>query len=313
MRGSIQYPSYECSVKTGLVFIAAVCFLVGGAWLLVSSQRPSIRTVALELPATGVLADSGDVFLLDEKAGTILQIGTFSNAGGTTTLSLRMPEDQFDGAHRWQANLWERRYTDYRPYFEFLNDKRLRTSLSEIVSQILQDADLKERTERLGAGVLEELFAKVQPRLAEITQDPEFRSLLIDVTLEEAKAYLARRNESEVERTWVEPMSNLVLSKARQWPWAEWVEEIVDDPETRESFSALLTEMEPYFREALQEFLWNRDHLLRPGSEYAPNVRLLWVARRTLFGAREPAITLLSGSEGQKLAPGNILNVRTIE
>lgn len=86
----------------------------------------------------------------------------------------------------------------------------------------------------------------------------------------------------------------------------------MDDTEKQQAFNRLLKGLEPYLREALHSFLWNEDHTLQPGPEYAPNVRLIWVARRTLFGAREPAITLIRTADGQTLDPAMTLTVQEV-
>ncbi|MCC5806103.1 MAG: hypothetical protein JJU00_07215 [Opitutales bacterium] len=255
----------------------------------------------------------GNVYLLDEQRGMILQVGRFSDNEGEVILSLRVPNHQLREEVRWQAQFWHPGYSSYSPYVDFINDVRLRNSISEIVSTAFRDSALREEAEELGRKVFEELFAKAQPSFREITDDPQFRSLLVDVALEEGSHLLPRAEHRRIERTWVGPMVDVVVAKARLWPWSEWVGEIVSDPEKEETLNSLLNSMEPYFREALQDFLWNRDQILRPGPQYAPNVRLLWVARRTLFGARESAITLLEATDGEKLSGETTLTVQEIQ
>lgn len=314
MRGSVQYPSHDLAVKAGVCLLALVVFLLGSAWIIAGAQRPSGPVVAIELSAQtlphGVV--SGNVYFLNEAQGTILQVGRFFSGNEETKLSLRLPEKVFDADQRWSLQFWQSGYDSYRPYAQFINDDRLRHRFSAIVSDAFRDPGLREAAESLGRDVFQELFAKAEPYFKEITNDPEFRSLMIDVAIEDGTRLLPRGNRLELERTWVGPMIELVISKARHWPWDEWISEIISDPGKQELFSELLSDMEPFFREALQEFLWNRDQVLRPGPEYAPNVRLLWVARRTLFGAREPAITLMLAPEGQELNENQELRIREI-
>lgn len=315
MRGSVQYPCHDIAVKVGICLMALIVFLFGLVWISANARISTGVVVSLEVNAQSLpdTASRGNIYLLDENKGSILNVGRFEVINGEPKLSLRIPGGYLPEDAYWSVQFWASGYSTYRPYAQFINDERLRERFSEIVSQAFGDPVLRESAESLGKEVFERLFVKVQPHFKDITQDPDFRHLMVDVGIQEAGVLLSRGDGLKMERTWVGPMIELVLSSARQWPWDKWVAEIVSDPHKQESLAELLNEMEPYFREALQDLLWNRDQILRPGPEYAPNVRLLWVARRTLFGAREPAITLMRTTGGQQLRENQILTVEVVQ
>ena len=310
----MQYPSHDLAVKTGLCFVAGMIFLFGAALILFGNQRSMQETSSVEM-GVGPLpenAQTGQVYLLDEQSGNILQVGTYVVEDGESKLNLRVQEEYLDENVRWTAQYWHPAYDTYGPYAQFIHDERLQNRISEIVSRAFEDPSLRERSMKVVRFIFENLFAKAKPRLREIKNDAQLRSLIIDMGIEEATKMLSDEDDDVGERTWVAPMMELIFFHLENWPWERWINEIVADAEKEKHFSGLLREAEPYFREALQAFLWNRESVIGPGPEYAPNVRLLWVARRTLFGAREPAITLTRSSDGTVLNEDNVLKLKNI-
>jgi len=207
MRCSIQYPSHDLSCKIGLLSFG-LCFLAFASFIIASPlTNPSRETIPLTISLDRLPIDfhGGNVYLLSEESGEILQVGRFSvqNTGGL--LKMHMPAHHYSPEHMWTLLAWHSRYPDYRAFMSFLHDDRLETRMTGILNQVFEDPQLRADAELLGRGVLEQLYRLAQPRMAELAREPEFRSVIPDIVLEEAVNHLRRGERVQAQRTWVQP------------------------------------------------------------------------------------------------------------
>lgn len=311
MRGSVQFTNHDAEVKAGLCALAFMIIVVAGLMMTVGVPGSLGDNEEIRLNVEGLesfRSHAGSVYLLDLEGGNITNVGRFELGGpGGDSMTLTMPDGKFDSSRGLKALYWRDSYETYGPYFNFINDVDLRERLSARMREAFADAEVKAEFKELLEATGPVVFKRAQPHFMELKDDPEVRNAFIDLGLEQLVRWLSEKNGG-IESVYPEQenagstgkLSSLLGEKAAEWPWGEWFGEVFSDPEIQAKFPKLMDSMEPYFRASINELLWNPASL---GEGKIANVRLLWVARRALFGGREAAITLMYSSDTDRPEP----------
>lgn len=91
---------------------------------------------------------------------------------------------------------------------------------------------------------------------------------------------------AEVPRVWWE-------SDARFSP-DQLLSSLMRDPRVRNRFDEMFGVLEPHLREGIHHVLWHQAASVEGTRGNVPNVKLIWAARRLIFGAQEPALTFFA-------------------
>lgn len=318
MRGSVQFTDRDTQIKTGLcalallvILFAALLILVGLPQGLRSGEKTNYRIESL----VQVGPNSGGVYFLDVASGTITHIGQFDiQSGGGGSMSIILPAGKLDPqAGGLKTIYWREGYSTYGPYFNFINGVDLRERLNAVLKQAFNDPEVRARFQELLEQAGPVVSERAEPYFLGLKDDPEVRDALVNMGIEYGIRWLEKsirggeRDEMEPRERTGAQLSGLLGEKAAAWPWGEWFGEVFADPKMQARFSIFINSLEPYMRASLNELLWTPS--AADGREIA-SVRLLWVARRALFGGREPAITLIHSAGAPPWSASGTIQVR---
>lgn len=264
MRGSILYPNQTKSTVVGIVTAGVVFFLLGLILIKVGNYGKTSESVHLQIPLVHppfVKPFNGDVFLLDESRGKIVRIGRFVIAKEDSLAELRLPKayanSLIDG-----ATLWDSYYENPFPFVSFIGDDELQQRGKELATKAWKDKEVSDQLSKLISTIATKALSDTKGRVS-------FNEIL-----------------------------GLLLSpkEALRFP-SEFFEELIKHPEIRAEFKELLQILEPYLLQGVQEILWAQTSLVKDPNQKVPNVKLIWAARRLIFGAREPALTIFAAPD----------------
>jgi len=291
------------------VVIGAAVFGVGVAvlnWPGFSLRGKTVsRSIPLEI--AGDFAESGAVYLMDEQAGQISLVGTFEVANGSGEMDLRLARHVLGADVPMVALFWPGRAKSYVPHFEFLFDDDLNSRLQQVYKAAEADPAVKSAIARFADAWGKALTTSFLPEMRRLFEKPEFRRELTDAVLMMAVEWGAKKRElppdalsetdinsrAAIERLLREHIGGSVETTVR---------EVSRDPAIRNAGDDLRKALEPHFTTAVMQIAWTgHDGSLSPGEEGIPNARVLWVARRIMFGSKNPAILLYASPDGAVL------------
>jgi hypothetical protein len=87
---------------------------------------------------------------------------------------------------------------------------------------------------------------------------------------------------------------------------------LMRDPSMQRHMAEMLEVLEPHFEKGIRDILWNQAASVEGGPKHAPNVKLIWAARRLLFGAQEPALTILARPETSASKMPDVIQVKEV-
>lgn len=325
MRNSVLYPDADKALRLGMIMLATGVLAVGSVLILATAPSRSHdgqRLTGDIRGLDGLEPTSGAVYLLDPVRGGISNIGRFTWDGTAGSMDLTLPPGPWPPADgqdaRLEALFWHPVYPTYGPYFSFVHDADMQQRLGAILREAGRDPAMRERLQGILTDAGMALTGDVGPQLRALTADPAVRDQLVEIGTDQVIRLLLDRFDRELPEAWrgqvddrslTAAVSAVLLERAGDWPWEEWLEEVFADPAMQEQLTGLALAAEPYVRASLDELLWMP---VPAGGDRAPNVRLLWVARRTLFGPREPAIALIPGEAGAVWREGEPLTVTEV-
>ncbi len=308
MRHSILYPDTHRARILGIVCIGLIVFVIGAVVILQPWKRSATDTVSKTVPITGLEqlgALSGPVYWLDETQGKVSIVGEFRSSADGGRLDLNAPKAIIDSNARFSGLLWHDKSGSYIPHFNFLfND-----DLQQRLQQVMESAKTDEHVQVALADFAEELFrvmkSRMGPELRRLWDTPELRGVLIDIVFSVAGERLpGRRNEDADQDTATKTGSQAgrklvrILTEHTAGNMETWINDMAEDDDLRRAFEGLTVALESHFRQAMDEILWMPSPPdIQPGHDGTPNARVLWIARRILFGSRTPALLLVSDPE----------------
>ena len=319
MRNSILYPRRNRAIQGGIVAVGLCAFLAGAALLRAPAAGWSSKEhVGIQLSLKGLEnydSERGSVFWMDQQSGRVTVIGRYDSGMGSGDMEIRIPTYVVNAGTPVSGLLWPSRARSYIPHMNFLFDADLRKRLDLKMAVIRDNQAVQEKADRTGRILVTLLSERIEPEIANLAADPEFRAAIIRTGIDVAIIKLPdiinkiRPNEpapsdqqdfgqlANGDMDWSE-----ILDVARRhlsaWDWKQWSQDIQHDPKFNEALDALVVELEPHLKNALDEILW-----FQPGQYGAeiPNARLIWVAKRMLLGGRSSDILLYEDPAGLPL------------
>ncbi len=309
MRNSLLHPDGHHARLIGIVVVGAAVFGIGLAvlnWPGFSLRRKTVsRSIPLEI--VGGVSESGAVYLMDEQAGLIRLVGTFEVANGSGEMDLRLARNLVSADVPMVALFWPGRAKSYVPHFEFLFNDDLNARLEQVYKAAEADPVVKVAIGRFADSWGNAFSTSFLPEMRRLLEKPELRRELTDAVLMMAVEWVAKRRDlppdtltdtdidsrAAIERLLREHIGGSVETIVR---------EVSRDPAIRQTGDELRKVLEPHLHSAVQQIIWTGlDVATAPGKDGTPNARLLWVARRVMFGSRAPAILLYEAPDGMVL------------
>ncbi len=287
MRGSILHPNKKHAFLAGVATAGVAGFLIGFAVMrLISLQPPRQTQITMQASGTeSLLPSRGSVFWMDEETGKVPVIGQFTLDGDHTYLTLNVSDNMLHSESRYIGIYWTAENSSYVPHMHFLFNADLRDKLDSIMSTLWQDQEVRNSLNQLvrSPGLRNAVIDFVVQRIAS-RQNREIEPGGQDRTF--------RRNDDSRSRLWDDPAVRDFFNDAGHEGATR--QQLVRDPALNQALDGLLEELEPHFRKALDVILWSQP-------DDIPNARLIWVARRTMMGSRNPAILLVADPAGSKI------------
>lgn len=338
MRNSILYPRRDIAIQAGIIAVGLVVFLMGAAYILLKPPKNDaekqveiqIQLKGLELPKP----QQGAVYWMDQQSGRVGVVGRYSLGPDGGSMNLRVPESTLQSGTPVTALYWPAKARSYLPHMNFLFDSDLRKRLDTRMSSIIDNPAIQKKSDHAGRLLIGLLSERIEPQILALATDPELRAALIrtgiDVAILKLPEIINKFRPREPDAPspqpsdrpdwWPEDMDDwspptvewqdlldVVRRNLDQWDWKQWSGNIRRDPKFQEAMDALIQEMEPHLKLALDEILWQPP--VHEGNDI-PNARLVWVGRRLLLGGRTSDMLLYEDSAGQPIANGGTISGR---
>jgi len=310
MRNSLLHPNGHHARLIGIVVAGVAVFGTGLAvlnWPGFSLRGKTVsRSIPLEI--VGGVSESGAVYLMDEQAGQINLVGTFEVANGSGKMDLKLARHLAGTDIPMNGLFWPERAKSYVPHFEFLFNDDLNARLKRVYKAAETDPVVKATIGRFADAWGNALTASILPEMRRLLEKPELRRELTDAALMMAVEWVAKKRELPPDAlTDTDINSRAVIERLLREHIGGSVETIVRDisrdPAIRQAGDALRKTLEPHFYLAVQKIAWTGyDGSPSPGEDGIPNARVLWVARRIMFGSKNPAILLYANPDGAVLS-----------
>jgi len=309
MRHSILHPGGHKARLLGIVVIGALVFAFG----LVLSRCPGLSsrgaTLSIKVPVTfHSVTDSGSVYLMDETAGVISVVGTFAVNDGAGHMDLKVPRSLIDKPVIFSGSYWTGNAKSYIPHFQFLFNDDLNHRLEKVLESAKSDPVVQDALARFGDAWGSALGSSLEPELRRLLEKPEVKRDLKDLVLMLLVKQVAKWRDVDLKE-----VPDLDLGKSEDalqrllrehigGSAEKLIRDISRDPAIRNAGDDLRKALEPHFTTAVMQIAWTgHDGSLSAGEEGIPNARVLWVARRIMFGSKNPAILLYANPDGAVL------------
>ena len=333
MRYSLLYPSQRQAVQTGIIALGIVAFLAGTLLLVVPTGKATKSSIAIRLSLQGLddyAPVQGPVYWLDANSGRATVIGKYDIGYNINSMAVRVPPEHLSGDKHVSALFWPGRARSFVPHMNFLFNAEMRQRLDQKAGEIGKDDMVQRRADEASRILIGMLSDRIEPEIANLAADQEFRAAIIragiDVAVSNMPNWIERlrrdksgqdtdrmdSNESiraidgtgrDSEVSWSE-LIEIVREHITSWDWTRWSREIRHDPAFKDAMDALIVELEPHLKSALDEILW-----VDPDTHgfEMPNARLIWVARRMLLGGRSSAVLLFESDDGVLFSSGAVI------
>ncbi len=298
MRGSILFPDRHRVRLMGIAGFGLAAFLLFAAFLIsplsLSKQPTSHYTTQITgLEKFGNI--SGPVYLLDENNGEVNIIGQFrsNENGGEIELLIAHPlkKENITGF------FWEARPSSYIPHFRFVFNDDLQNRLQLVSEAAWKDEAVQKSFNTLNDELFRVFQRQLGPMLTNLFKTPDISDALLDAGL----TVIARDQESKFAEESRKSLQNVIMEYLKNIKPGELASELMENPEFYQAIDNLSIALEPHIRLAMDEILWYSPRNLPPTSAGVPNARLIWVARRVIFGGRTNALLLMPDPLGMPL------------